>query len=241
MIWKFLGLGVENQLKTLVSELQALSKFLETSRRIPSTPIELRRIAVEDSARYVYENFPDVQVFSHREETLHFAIKQATVDGHFLEFGVNTGATLRQCAEALPDQQFFGFDSFRGLPEDWGGTNLLKGRFDRGGKLPKMPNNVELVSGWFEDSIPEWKKKHAGPIGFCHVDSDLYSSAVTIFTELEEFFVDGTIIAFDEYFGYADWRNGEHKAFLEMIERTGSEYKALAISHMALVLKIIKR
>lgn len=222
----------------LAEEVKKLSKMVERQINLPSTPLYLRQLSVEDSARYVYETFPHVTVMTYRHETVAYAARRAANPGLFLEFGVDEGTTINQFAKLRPDVRVFGFDSFEGLPEDWGGTSLLKGRFDRKGKMPAVPDNVTLVRGWFNETIPPWKAEHPEEIAFCHVDCDLYSSTVTIFTELEDRFRKGTILLFDEYFGYADWRHGEHKAFLEMIERTGFAYKALAISHQALVVEL---
>lgn len=206
----------------------------------PSTPIRLKQLAVEDSARYVYETFPGVMVFTYRHETIRYAVERVDRDGVFLEFGVDRGGTITQTAKLRPDARIVGFDSFEGLPEDWGGSGLVRGRFDRGGALPDVPGNVELVRGWFDATIPGWKAANEGPIAFCHVDCDLYSSTVTVFTELEDRFEPGTILLFDEYFGYAGWRLGEHKAFHEMLERTGFGYEPLAVSHMALAVRLTR-
>lgn len=233
-------MGTQNNdvLLDILNELKKLNTAIERQTTMPSTPLILKRLAVEDSARYIYENFRSVQVFTYRHETVAYAAKAARTDGIFLEFGVDQGATINQIARLRPERRVFGFDSFRGLPEDWSGTSLMQGRFDRKGALPDVPENVELVAGWFNDSIPVWKRDHPDPIAFCHVDCDLYSSTVTIFTELEDRFHPGTVILFDEYFGYADWRGGEHKAFLEMIARTGFTYKALAVSHMGFAIEL---
>ncbi|MFN3274285.1 MAG: TylF/MycF/NovP-related O-methyltransferase [Paracoccus sp. (in: a-proteobacteria)] len=225
-------------LSAILAELKKLNTAIDKQSSMPSTPFILKRLAAEDSARYIYENFREVQVFIHRHETVGFAAKAAHIDGIFVEFGVDQGATINQIAKTRPERKVFGFDSFRGLPENWSGTGLTRGRFDRGGQMPQVPPNVELVPGWFNESVPVWKRDHTGPIAFCHVDCDLYSSTVTIFTELEDRFRPGTIILFDEYFGYSDWRGGEHKAFLEMIARTGFTYKALAVSHMGFAVEL---
>ena len=160
----------------------------------------------------------------------------------YLEFGVADGDSMRWWSENLTVAQahLIGFDSFEGLPEDWAGTGSPKGAFDLGGNLPTVPNNVALVKGWFDDTIPEWKKQNDGPVSYCNVDCDLYSSTVTIFRELEDRFIPGTVIHFDDYFGYADWRNGEHKAFLEMLDRTGFSYDAKALGIMQFVVQLKK-
>ena len=109
-----------------------------------------------------------------------------------------------------------GFDSFEGLPEAWTAT-YQKGHFAQ--NLPEVRDNVELHVGWFDRSLPAFLAKHPGPISYLHVDCDLYSSSATIFGLLEDRIVPGTVIVFDEYFNYPTWREHEHKAFREFVDR----------------------
>jgi hypothetical protein len=67
--------------------------------------------------------------------------------GHYLEFGVFTGGTIRFMAKRVGANSIHGFDSFQGLPEDWSGFQLGTAAFDVGGRLPKVPSNVKVVSG----------------------------------------------------------------------------------------------
>jgi hypothetical protein len=54
----------------ILSELKKTNKSVENQNIMPSTPLMLKRLAAEDGARYIYENFPQVQVFIHRHETV---------------------------------------------------------------------------------------------------------------------------------------------------------------------------
>jgi hypothetical protein len=50
-----------------------------------------------------------------------------------------------------------GFDSFRGLPEDWAGRDgMKKGTFDVNGRKPTVPDNVVLHPGWFNETLPKF-------------------------------------------------------------------------------------
>jgi hypothetical protein len=223
----------------LLSEMKGLRQDFKTRHLIPSTPLVLKQHAVEESAEYIRENFPDIMVFLYRHETIRYAASKISVDGLLVEFGVATGETINQLAKLRPNDRVSGFDSFKGLPEDWSGTGLMAGRFDRNGDIPAVEKNVELVHGWFNESVPAWRAQNPGNIAYCHIDCDLYSSTVDVFKAIENGFVSGTIIIFDEYFGFPNWRGGEHKAFMEMLERTGKKYKALAVSHQAFVVQIL--
>ena len=69
------------------------------------------------------------------------------------QFGVHQGASIRRFAKALSragdDRTVYGFDSFQGLSEEWTGQiGHPQGTFDVGGRLPRVPRNVELVPGF---------------------------------------------------------------------------------------------
>lgn len=50
---------------------------------------------------------------------------------------------------------------------------------------------------------------------------------------------EGTIIVFDEFFNYPNWRKHEFKAFSEFIEKTKIGFKYISIGHTQVGLKII--
>ena len=64
-------------------------------------------------------------------------------------------------------------------------------------------------------------------VAFLHVDSDLYSSAKTVFKYLATRIQPRTIIQFDEYFNYPGWRLHEFKAFQEFVAEYGIRYDYL--------------
>ena len=141
-------------------------------------------------------------------------------DGFYLEFGVYQGFTINYIARLFPTKKIYGFDSWQGLPEDWkhNNKNVVKGSYSTEGIIPAVPSNVELISGLFEDTLPEFIKNHPDTkTAFVHIDSDLYSSAKTIFKNFGHTFVNGTVIVFDEYMQDA----GEKQAFEEWLEESG--------------------
>ena len=144
------------------------------------------------------------------------ALEQRGIAGLVMEFGVASGKSVNFLAKQLPGQTVHGFDSFEGLPEDWLRT-YRRGHFAQ--PLPKVEPNVELVVGWFEDTLPGFLRDHPEPVSYLHVDCDLYSSTKTIFDHLGDRIRAGTVIVFDEYFNYPSWREHEHKAFTEFVER----------------------
>jgi len=161
-------------------------------------------------------------IFDNRFDGITYAVNSSNTSGYFLEFGVFEAKSITLIAEMITPKKVYGFDSFVGLPEDWdrGDTVYKKGHFALK-ELPKVPYNVNLIEGFFEDSIPVWKEKYSGEISFIHIDVDLYSSTKTILTELDSQIKAGTILCFDEYCDWTNsgiydaWEEGEYKALKE--------------------------
>jgi hypothetical protein len=146
---------------------------------------------------------------------------------HVLEFGVWEGSTITQLRNSLPETfKVYGFDSFEGLPEDWIGTNLTKGFFNKDGVAPVI-EGVEFFKGLFNDTIPQYRQI-AKPIGLIHVDCDLYNSSIAVLYGLRDYIVSGTVIIFDEwYYNHVDieeYRQHEQKAFYEWVNDFKIEY-----------------
>ena len=141
--------------------------------------------------------------------------------GHYMEFGVFEGKSINYLASLNKKVTFHGFDSFEGLPEQWfmGHKVIEKGHFAVS-ELPRVVPNVVLHEGWFEDTIPVWKKDHTGHISFINIDCDLYKSTQTILTLLNDQIVSGTLLRFDDLLPshispYPKWEEGECKALSE--------------------------
>lgn len=148
-----------------------------------------------------------------RRKHIEDSVDYIMIGGYVLEFGIGGGKSLNYISERT-NRTVYGFDSFEGLPEEWSPNKHLifaKGSF-KYDPPENIYDNVELVTGWFKDTIPVWKEINFGPIAFLHIDSDLYSSCVTILTELDNQIVPGTIILFDELINYINWEEGEWKA-----------------------------
>lgn len=194
--------------------------------------------ALNRTVDYVEQSMPDALGFETQRDVTLYALEQIKVEGHYLEFGVFTGGTMRFIAKRIGGRKIHGFDSFEGLPQAWGGFSLGSRAFDVGGKLPRVPANVELHAGWFENTVPRWAAANPGPIAFMHVDCDLYSSTKTIFDLLGDRMVPGTIILFDEYFNYPNWERHEYKAFQELVAARRMKYTYLAYARQQVLVRI---
>jgi hypothetical protein len=214
---------------------------LRTTRTIPSLGVALRQRAVDQAVDYILSDphFDDVQVSLDKSSTLRTALQAVTLDAMVAEFGVYKGTSLTQIAKFFPDRTVHGFDSFVGLPTAWG--SKAAGAFDVGAKPPQLSvSNVEFHVGWFDDTVPVFAREHSGPFAFAHLDADLYSSTKTVFDHLGDWFVPGTVVVFDEYFGFHGWQRHEHRAFQEFLARTDLSYEAISLGHMNLAVRIVE-
>jgi hypothetical protein len=225
------------RLKSVVYRIVcALYQVADVGRIHPVRERSLR--ALQRTVDYIERTMPDALGFDSQRELIEYALRAVKVDGHYLEFGVFTGGTIRFIAARTSGRLVHGFDSFEGLPEAWGGFNLGGRAFDLKGRLPRVPANVRLYRGWFDTSLPAWLKANVGSIAFVHVDCDLYSSTKTIFTLLAERLVPGTVILFDEYFNYPNWEHHEFKAFQEFVAERGVKYIYLGFARQQVAVRI---
>src|SRR5262249_51270956 len=194
--------------------------------------------ALQRTVDYIERAMPDALGFDSQRELIDYALAETEIDGHFLEFGVYTGGTIRFIASRIKKRVIHGFDSFEGLPEAWSGFNLGRSVFDVRGKLPPVPDNVRLHRGLFEATLPGWLKENSGAAAFVHIDCDLYTSTQTIFTLLADRIVPGTIILFDEYFNFPNWEQHEFKAFQEFVTSQGLAYTYLAFARQQVAVRI---
>lgn len=176
-----------------------------------------------------------------RKRHLMQAMPRAEISGHVMEFGVYRGKTMQHISQHFQDQTCWGFDSFVGLPEPWyinAGENAKThpaGKFDmrQEPQQPVFRDNVRLVAGWYEDSIPGWLQDNPGQIRFLHVDCDLYSSTRTVLDLLNARIVPGTVIVFDEMYPWADpedynlWAEGEFQALGEWLANYDRAFRTL--------------
>lgn len=183
------------------------------------------KLAAKQSAKYIHENMVHLYGIPNPLDLLTTCIKEVTMDGLYLEFGVFSGQSINHIASKT-EKIVHGFDSFQGIPENW--NSVPAGAFSTDGQLPPVAKNVRLHVGYFDEILPNFKKKFTDDIAFMHIDSDLYSSAHTVLFTLRKKINKGTIIVFDEYFNYPGWQGHEYLAFQEFIDDTGFQYEYIA-------------
>jgi hypothetical protein len=174
--------------------------------------------------------------------------------GDLLEFGVYRGSSLRKLMDLFAGKhlinRFYGFDSFQGLPKpdtDKDPRRWREGAFSATkaeawahiSSRIEGTNNVELVEGWFSDTLPHYSDK-IKEIAFIRIDCDLYQSTVDALTFAEGRLVGGAILYFDDW--THDCHTGETRAFFEFAKRTASQYrfeKVVTVSDGAFAVRVI--
>ena len=163
-----------------------------------------------------------------RDQLLNYAISQITVNGLILEFGVFKGSSISLIANNLNKNTIYGFDSFEGLPETWR-PGFEKGAFSLH-TLPNVPENVSLIKGMFNETLPDFLKEHQEYVSFIHIDCDIYSSTKYVLFGLKDRITRGTVIVFDEFYNYLGWKYGEYKAFFEFINEIKKSFSYIGYS-----------
>lgn len=188
-----------------------------------------QRRALEETGLFIEQNLPQVRSFDSRYALFKFLVPLlGDREGLVCEFGVAGGKSLNFLAGLMPDRRIHGFDSFEGLPEDWR-DGLAAGAF-RQEKLPGVLQNVKLVPGLFNETLPAFLAENPGPALFFHIDCDLYASTKTVFELCNERIIQGTILCFDEFFNYPGWLNGEYQAFKEFADSRQLRFDYLGYS-----------
>jgi len=160
----------------------------------------------------------------------------------YLEFGVAGGASFKWWLNENKNDssRFYGFDTFEGLPENWG-------MFFRKGDMQHQEsqvqdNRVKFVKGLFQDTLVPFIQENRGDLKsavrkIVHMDADLYSSTIFVLTQLYPYLQPGDIILFDEF----NVSLHEFKAFNEFTKAFYIELKPLgAVNNYLQVAFVVK-
>ncbi len=143
----------------------------------------------------------------------------------YLEFGVAKGLSFRWWINRITDPEagFYGFDTFSGLPEDWG--PFRKGDMNNGNNPPEIADErYHFYQGLFQQTLLPFLNEYSSDRRkVIHMDADLYSSTLYVLTLLTPFIKAGDILFFDEF----NVPMHEYKAFKEWSSSFYIKYKVL--------------
>jgi O-methyltransferase len=120
----------------------------------------------------------------------------------YMEFGVASGSSFFWWMKknTNPDSAFRGFDTFEGLPEDWGGFKKGAMAFDQ---KEVTDDRAEFIRGIFQVSLHPFIESNKGLLEnkskIIHLDADLFSSTIFVLSQLYPYLKKGDILFFDEF------------------------------------------
>lgn len=202
---------IPSGISAFLSQLSRLSGWINSHRSLSSS--DFYTPSFDYSRRY--------GLYSHlvEAEKINYAVD-------YLEFGVAGGLSFRWWSEHLshPGCRLYGFDTFTGLPEDWG--DFRKGDMSTGSKPPEIADSrCSFRQGLFQQSLPGflkvWSPQERKII---HMDADLYTSTLFVLTSISPFLNKGDILIFDEF----NVPMHEFKAFTEWTQSFYINYEVLA-------------
>lgn len=143
----------------------------------------------------------------------------------YIEFGVSRGVSFRWWVNKITDRgaRFYGFDTFTGLPEDWG--KFRKGDMDNSCKPPEIDDaRVKFYQGLFQQTLTGFLGSYVpNNRRVIHLDADLYSATIYVLTTMAPFIRKGDILFFDEF----NVPLHEFKAFTEWTSSFYIEYEVI--------------
>ncbi len=154
--------------------------------------------------KIAYNDFPSKWNYNKRYPLYETIIEKESLSDtiiNYLEFGVANRDSFRWFVQQNnnPLSKFYGFDTFTGLPEDFG--VYKKGKFNTDNKVPETNDSrVKFYQGLFQQTVPgflsELNNKGRNVI---MLDADLYSATLYTLTSLAPFLKKDDIIFFDEF------------------------------------------
>jgi hypothetical protein len=120
---------------------------------------------------------------------------------NYLEFGVAGGASFNWWMKenTHSDSAFHGFDTFTGLPEDFG--PYKKGTFNTKNNIPAIKDERgKFYQGLFQQTLPGFLKTFDNKNKtVLMLDADLYSATLYTLTSIAPYLKKDDIIFFDEF------------------------------------------
>ncbi|MEP6949597.1 MAG: class I SAM-dependent methyltransferase [Ginsengibacter sp.] len=153
--------------------------------------------------KIAFNDFPSKWDYNKRHDLYKHVIEKEVLnlEINYLEFGVADGHSFNwwMTTNTHPASSFYGFDTFTGLPENFG--PYKKGTFDTGNKIPAIKDQRgKFYQGLFQQTLPGFLKSFDNSKKLIvMLDADLYSATLFTLTSLAPFLKKDDIIFFDEF------------------------------------------
>lgn len=161
-----------------------------------------------------YNNNLALKGYFNRFELYSQIIKNEQLDKIcYLEFGVSKGESINWWLGQINQKNsiFFGFDTFEGIPENWG--TRPKGSYTNDGNYPLINDSrCKFIKGLFQETLTEFLQTFENKDRLViHFDADLYSSTLFCLFSMAPYLKPGDILIFDEF----SVTTHEFRAFLD--------------------------
>lgn len=183
-----------------------------------------------------FNDFPSKWDYTKRYDLYSYLIKKEGLENpiNYLEFGVANGDSFHwwMTQNNHVQSRFYGFDTFTGLPEDFG--HFKKGTFATGNNIPVIKDDRgQFFQGLFQQTLPGFLKTFDNSRKtVILLDADLYTATLFTLYSLVPFLKKGDVILFDEfvvptheYKAYTDFINSSYFD-LELIGAANNYYFA---------------
>ena len=161
-------------------------------------------IATQDKKGIMNDFYTSRRVYGRRFDLYRYisetnGLSNKAID--YFEFGVAAGHSFKWWVDNSKNgsSRFFGFDTFEGLPEDWGTFS----RSDMASSVPLMDDmRVKFFKGLFQNTVPGFLRGFShqeSNLKVIHFDADLFSSTLFALTTIAPWLRKGDILIFDEF------------------------------------------
>ena len=99
---------------------------------------------------------------------------------------------------------------------------------------------MKLFTGWYEETVPKFiEELLQSKIQILHMDSDTYKPTAYVLNSLSKNLGAGTIVIFDEYFGYPNFRSHEFKAWKDFVISSKINYRYIGYTEKQVAIEIM--
>jgi O-methyltransferase len=159
---------------------------------------------INKNRKISYNDFPCKWDYNKRYPLYKWVVEKENLADtviNYIEFGVADGYSFRWFVKqnSNPESRFYGFDTFTGLPEDFG--VYKKGTFNTNNAVPDIQDSrAKFYQGLFQQTLPGFLSglNNRGR-NVIMMDADLYSSTLYALSSMSPFLKKDDIIFFDEF------------------------------------------
>ena len=234
-------------MKRLINSLRNIFYFIQNYFIKAGSPIGVYyQNLSQECYNFFEQDMKKSEIFLKSNDIRKYSISKAfnnsnTKENLFLEFGVYKGDSINLFGNFLShhSREIHGFDSFEGLEEEWNMNDYNPiGRFSLNKKNPKVLKNVTLIKGKVQSTLENFlNDKKDKKIIFAHMDMDTYIPTKYALNKIKPFLQKGSVILFDEFYGFPNWQHHEYKAFSEEFKE--NEYKYIAFCESEVAVEIL--